>query len=203
MHFFTTYTGEKPRLAILVILSLSMGLAGCSSDQPSTMPNETPQRVSGELPALEYDFAADENRFTYVEENDTVRIVAGYEQQFNGTEENPESEPVHSTVPWEEWAETRGAVRALEPLGEHFESRLGSTENINPMVHTGEDRISIRVAYVTHKARDGSVISSPTVPFSEVVDETPSEVRVRITLEGNAYSTTYPVFVQNFTQTNT
>lgn len=194
--------GEKPRLAVLVILALSIGLAGCSSDSPETTPNETSQRVPGGHPALEYDFAADESRFTYVEENDTVRIVAGYEQRFNDTGENPTAEPVHSTVPWEEWAETRGAVRALEPMGEHFESRLERSENIDPMVHTGEDRISIRVAYVTREARDGSVISSPTVPFSEVVDETPSEVRVRMTLEGNAYSTTYPVFVQNFTQTN-
>lgn len=136
-----------------------------------------------------------DEEYQYVESNDTVR----YPATMAGDEVAE-----YDYLPFDEWGHFEGASVAAEYVRPLLDERLPDAEAVNVAVSTRGDQEGnqLRVSLRTHLARDGDVISEPSVSRSEVVEATPHTVDAMIHFAERTYTDTYPVYVEERTVQN-
>lgn len=133
----------------------------------------------------------DEDNFEYFPQNRTYRYVKA----------RSGGEPVaYDTWSFEKWGRlttaTQGAMRAgtiaanrlgVEDVGSGISSPPGDPQSTDP---------SIVVQITKTLDRDGEVIEWPVATFSALKEASPRSVDVTLTLEGDTFSRTVPVYVE-------
>lgn len=134
----------------------------------------------------------------YVESNDTVRYVAAWRSNHSG--ETPTRQPIYSTIPFEEWAETECASAAAERVGEVLAERLGGNDDgIATGVTTETGEKTALVEHQTRLDREGDLISEPAVSFRRVKRVAPERVIVELTFSGRTRTCEVPVTTREST----
>ncbi|MCD2199724.1 hypothetical protein LPA44_07420 [Halobacterium sp. KA-4] len=183
----------------------TLPFAGCLSapsdadrttTEPST-PSTTTERepVRGGAAEASVERTITDEEYQYVESNDTVR----YPATMAGDEVVE-----YDYEPFEEWGHIQGASVAAEYLRSLLDQRLPEAETLSvPVSSRGEqDGLRLVAALTTHLARDGDVLSEPSVSRYEVIRATPHTVDATIHFAGRTYTDRYPVYVEERTIQN-
>lgn len=103
----------------------------------------------------------------------------------------------YTTEPFERWATRRSASVGSEVVLPTIQNRVD--EEVTGIGKAASREIIgmvITVHVGTTYDRDGDVVSEPNVSTEEVVDVTPRSVRTTMVLEGQEYTRSVPVFVE-------
>ncbi|WP_135824408.1 hypothetical protein [Halorussus ruber] len=179
------------------------GLEGVdSSDDVSeaeTTESRTPTTTSREYAdTVEVTTTIRRDDLEYVESNDTVRYVAGWQTNHSG--ETPTRQPVYSTVPFERWVETECASAAAERVGEVLAERLdGNDDGIATGVTTETGEKTALVEHQTRLDPEGDLISKPSVSYRRVKRVAPETVVVELTFAGRTRTCGVPVTTREAT----
>lgn len=179
------------------------GVTGCLSDVAPVQstatytrvaPSPTPVRGRGEPISVERSLSDEpgyEDDREYFPANKTVRYVAA----------TSGGEPVDfETISFEEWAPTKSTEVGMKRVQEVTPTRLGTDEFTAGMgVPPESAQTEGLVIWLTVATRtdDGETISTPTVPLPRLADVAPRSVDVTISIEGDAFSRTVPVFARH------
>lgn len=130
-----------------------------------------------------------EDNIEYFPSNQTVRFVA----TMSG--DGPES---FETMPFEQWGSIESAEVGLEKVREVTEKRLetddfGSGMGDAPGFFNGDMAITLSVA--TRVEDDETV--TPSLSLSKLADNAPKSANVTVSLDGDEYSRTVPVYAEH------
>lgn len=201
--------------------TLALALSGCTSDsEPATRRNETTvatprtprpatattdvgmppfERVSRLGGASGVELSAQPERdYEYLEDEDHVLV-----QYESGSD----------TIPFDEWGTLRATDHAVNDIGTRLEARslhksgvrLGTgVVALDELTETSGERpvesdfkrdrdIGPIVSHLHHYARDGTLLSSPTVSFDALVEATPRTMTVTMEFPERSYTAILPV----------
>jgi hypothetical protein len=133
----------------------------------------------------------DEDDMEYFSENETIRYVAA---------RSGDEPALFETISFDEWASIECAEAALERVREVTTDRLGTDEfgsgmGVPPDVAETEDLV-VRLHVATH-VEDGETVKTPTLSRDELAAVAPRTVEATVSLEGEEFSRTVPVFAQH------
>lgn len=149
--------------------------------------------VRGGASRASVDREVTDDDFAYVEENDTVRYPAA---------RAGETVVEYGYEPFDDWGDVEGASTAAGHVRSLLTDRLPSADSLSVAVSYRDDGLRLSVFLTTHLARDGDVISEPSVSRPEVVAATPHSVTATVRFAGRTHTETYPVYVQERTKQN-
>lgn len=182
------------RRGLLAATGGLVALAGCLSsvhsggpgDDTSSGPGDKSSATTtpGDYPeTVEATTTVDRDGLEYVESNDTVRYVAGWQTNHSG--ETPTRDPVYETVPFDEWVDAECASVAARRVGEAMGRRLDGNDDGVAVGVTAEDgERSVVVEHQTMLARDGDVVSEPAVSYERAKRVAPERAEVTLTFAG-------------------
>lgn len=101
-------------------------------------------------------------------------------------------DPVSATATVAGDARDRADSEASERLGRAVRNRIGS--GLGVVVSVSHDR-TLGVELWHHYDREGQLLSAPEVSFERLVDRSPREVRVELSIDGRTYRETFAVEV--------
>jgi len=189
---------ERQRRHVLVaIAGVATGLAGCTAADESRNTADSPPTPQGD--SVQVNVTYDESDVEYIEANDTVRDTEG--QRRTG----PPTTAAAGVEDFETWASREatsvGAERVRDRLEQRLPTELGPGVSVGwGQVHGSPEHYEITVFFTTIQARDGSVVSTPTMRPDRVASETPRRVTVTLTLESRSFRAEYPVTIEATTQ---
>lgn len=153
-----------------------------------------PDRAEGEPVSVERtvtDEPGYDDDIEYFPSNRTVRFV----------EARSGDEPLSfGTWSFEEWGTFETAEVGLERARAATSERLGTNE-IGSSVGVPPDTAALENVVIwlelsVQKDRDGNVTSTPTIPYSALVEAAPRSVHATVSVKGDEFSRTVPVFVR-------
>ena len=135
-----------------------------------------------------------DDQFEYLPETNTVRYVAG--TSLAGITE-------FETTSFEAWARREAASIGFQYAEQVTETRLwadGLNSGVGrpPGADTTTEELAIKLEMLKVVDRDGNVSEWPPVRFSELVATAPRTVDVTVTIAGNTYTDTFPVYVRYY-----
>lgn len=165
---------------------------------PETTTEESPSdfvRCRGESVSVERSVTDepgyDEDNREYFPENETIRYVAARSR----------GEPAaFETISFDEWASIECASAATERAREVTADRLGTDEfgsgtGVPPEIADTEDLV-VRLT-VSTRVEGGETVETPTLSRDELADAAPRSVEATVSLEGDEFSRTVPVFARH------
>lgn len=156
----------------------------------------TTERGKGEVVELAMNYTGEGAE--YIESNDSVRYISGYE---DSPDDNEKGQPVYETAPFDRWA----AINALERASERVvgivveELDIEDTDSISPGFTLGPD-YRIKISVTTSLNRSGTAISTPQVSVEAVSAVAPRKVSVEYSFEGQEFTAEFPVVVERLEQ---
>jgi hypothetical protein len=168
------------------------------SSSPSVTPYHTPSepvRCQGAVVSAERSITDEpgyDDGVEYFPINETVRFVAA----------RSGGEPAEfGTWTVEEWGTIESAEIGLARAREVTADRLGTSEFASgvgtPPAATPTEARAIFLEIVTELDRDGKVLSTSPVSLSQLVDAGPRSVDVTLSLDGETFERTLPVFAKS------
>ena len=157
-------------------------------------PSSKPVRCRGEPTTAEgsvTDEPGYEDDMKYFPSNETVRVV---------TLRNSEGPAGFSTWSFEEWGKIECSEVGVERVRNVTADRLGTDEfgsSIGQPPGFFSADASVIWVEVTTQTEDGETVSTPTVPLARLADVAPRSVDVTVSLEGDTFSRTIPVFAEH------
>lgn len=135
-----------------------------------------------------------DDEIEYFRSNRTIRFVAA----------SSRGEPARfDTWSFAEWGRLTTAKVGLDRVREVTADRLGTRDFVSgmgrPPAGAATKSAVIWVHIGTKLDRDGDVISTPAVPFSDLVESAPRSADVTVSLEGDSFSRVVPVFADTGT----
>ncbi|PSP75755.1 hypothetical protein BRC81_14400 [Halobacteriales archaeon QS_1_68_20] len=133
-----------------------------------------------------------EDDLEYFPANRTVRIVVA---------RGPDGPASFEEMPFEEWMSIEATEVALERVRSVTADRLGTSEFGSGMGRPPEDApVDGMVVWVhaTYSERDGETVT-PAVPLARLADVAPRSVDVSVSMAGDEFSRTVPVFARSET----
>lgn len=169
-----------------------------STDAPDTTTEEPPSdfvRCRGDPVSAKRSVTDepgyDDDNVEYFPENETVRYVAARSR----------GEPAKfSTISFDEWASIECASAATERAREVTADRLGTDEfgsatGIAPESADVEESV-VRL-HVATRVEDGETVSTPSVSRDRLAEVAPRSVEATVSLGGDEFSQTVPVFARH------
>lgn len=184
-----------------------LGLAGCltrdaglnasSNETPTRQtPPAGPVRCRGETTSAEKTITDEpgyDDEFEYFPENQTIRFV-----KYRPAD----SADAFGTWSFTEWGRIESADVGLERTRVITEERLG-TDAFGSSMWRAPDGASVEgpviwVAVATQQRDNGTEVT-PEIPLAKLADVAPRSVEVTVTLSGDTFSRSVPVFAEHQT----
>lgn len=161
--------------------------------RPRTFTPAGPDRAQGEPVSVERTITDEpgyQDGIEYYPSNRTIRFVAA----------RSGGEPVKfGSWTFEEWGRIETAEVGLERARQATAERLGTTQFGSGMGTPPDDApmeaMVIWLHLSVNKDREGNITGTPTVAYSSLIDAAPRSVDVTLTMEGDTFSRSVPVFV--------
>ena len=181
------------------------GRSGTGSTSTQSSSSQTESRpTTSEDTTLRVNATVNESDYQYVESENAVRYVAGYEYTNPtdiGNGSPPTREPTYRTIPFDQWARTECAAAGARELRKHLRERLGGgMRGIEVGVTTRDTTKTVVVTRVTTRDRDGEVTATPDVTGDRLNRFTPTTVVATISLGDHRHVCTLPVVTRSATE---
>lgn len=169
-----------------------------TTETPPQNDSKGPVRCRGEPVSVEQSITDEpgyDDNIEYFPSNQTVRFVVARSRD----------EPISfDTWTFEEWGRIETTEVGMNRAREATKNRLGTDDFSygmgQPPDDASTDDIVIWLEIGATYDRDGETINTPSVEFTNLVDAAPRSVDSTVSLEGDEYSRTVPVFARSVTR---